>query len=57
MISSESMNDRRPVRMVATDQAGFQVDGWNDVMEVQILVSGLNRPDGVKSLMSGGLKG
>jgi hypothetical protein len=57
VISSESMNESRPVRIVATDQAGFHVDGWNDVIDVQILVSGLNRPDGVKSLMSGGLKG
>jgi len=23
-----SMKDRRPVRMVATDQAGFHVSGW-----------------------------
>jgi hypothetical protein len=39
VFSSESIKERRPVRMVATDQAGFQVEGWKEVMEVQIFLS------------------
>lgn len=40
VISSESMNDNRPVRMVETDQAGFHEPGWKSEKELQILRSG-----------------
>jgi len=40
VISSESMNERRPVNIVATLQAGFQDPGWKSDIEKQILLSG-----------------
>jgi len=57
VISSLSMNDRMPVHIVATLQAGFQVPGWKSDMEKHIFLSGWNRPDGVNILIPGGLKG
>jgi len=57
VISSDSMNDRRPVNMVATLQAGFQDPGWKSDIEKQIFLSGWNRPEGVYILIPGGLKG
>ena len=57
VISSESMKESRPVRIVATLQAGFQVPGWKSDMEKQIFLSGWKRPEGVYILIPGGLKG
>jgi hypothetical protein len=40
VISSESMNERRPVNIVATLHAGFHDPGWKSDIEKQILLSG-----------------
>lgn len=45
-----------PVKIVDTLQAAFHVEGWYEVMLMHILMPVSNRPEGVKSLMSGGLK-
>lgn len=50
------MKLNRPVRIVDTLHAAFHVEGWYEVMLMHILVDVSNRPEGVKSLMSGGLK-
>lgn len=42
-----TMNDKSPVSMVATDQAGFHVSGWKSEMERQRRVLVLKRPEGV----------
>ena len=42
------MKDRRPVRMVLTLQAGFQVSGWKSEIERQRRVLVLKRPEGVQ---------
>jgi hypothetical protein len=57
VISSESINDKSPVRMVATLHAGFQEAGWKSDIEKHIFLSGWNLPDGVNILIPGGLKG
>lgn len=36
-----------PVKMVDTDQAGFQVSGWKSLIDKQSLVLHLNLPLGV----------
>ena len=46
-----------PVRMVATDQAGFQLSGWKSLMERQRRVLISKRPLGVSIMIRGGLKG
>ena len=46
-----------PVRMVATDQAGFQVSGWKSLMDRHRRVLIWNLPFGVIMMMRGGLKG
>lgn len=51
------MKERRPVRMVATDQAGFHVSGWKSEMERQRRVLVLKRPDGESIYMLGGRNG
>ena len=40
VISSDNMNESSPVRMVATDQAGFHDPAWKSENDVQILRSG-----------------
>lgn len=57
VISSDSIKERRPVKMVATLQAGFHEPGWKSDIEKQIFLSGWKRPEGVTILMPGGLKG
>jgi len=57
VISSESMKESRPVKIVATLQAGFQEPGWKSDIEKHIFLFGWKRPDGVNILMPGGLKG
>jgi len=57
VISSESINESRPVKMVATLHAGFQEPGWKSDMEKHIFLFGWKRPDGVNILMPGGLNG
>lgn len=51
------MKERRPVRIVATDQAGFHVSGWKSEMERQSRVLVLKRPEGEIMYMLGGRKG
>lgn len=47
----------KPVRMVATDHAGFQLSGWKSEILRQRRVLHLNRPLGVIIKMLGGLNG
>ena len=46
VISSLTMKDSKPVRIVATDQAGFQLPAWKSLNEVHSLRSGCSRPEG-----------
>ena len=46
-----------PVRMVETDQVGFQLSGWKSDIERQSRVSGRKRPLGVTIVIDGGLRG
>lgn len=46
----------KPVKIVDTLHAAFHVEGWYEVILMHILVDVSKRPEGVKSLMSGGLK-
>lgn len=54
--SSPNMKLNKPVKIVDTLHAAFQVEGWYEVILMHILVDVSKRPEGVKSLMSGGLK-
>lgn len=52
-----TINDKSPVSMVATDQAGFHVSGWKSEMERHSRVLVLKRPEGVIMYMLGGRNG
>lgn len=45
------------VSMVRIDQDGCQFLGWNPEIERQIFVPVTKRPEGVRNIISGGLKG
>lgn len=57
VISSDVMNERRPIRMVETSQAGLKDLGWKSEIERQRRVDGWKRPEGVCILMEGGANG
>ena len=44
---SSNINDSKPVKIVDTDHAGFQVPGWKSDIDRQSLVLVANRPFGV----------
>lgn len=50
-------NAMSAVSTVRMDQLGCHVSAWKLLIERQILVEHWKRPDGVNSMMSGGLKG
>ena len=52
-----NMKDKRPVKIVPTDQVGFQLSGWESDIEKHSLVCALNRPLGVIIYTEGGLNG
>ena len=47
----------RASMMVRIPQAGCQCSGWCAEMDRQIFLFTSNRPEGVRSMMEGGLKG
>ena len=51
------MKDKSPVKIVPTDQVGFQVSGWASDIEKHSLVRTLNLPLGVIIYIEGGLNG
>ena len=57
VISSLTMKLSKPVRMVCTLQAGFQLPGWKLLMLVQMAAPGEKRPEGVFILRPGGANG
>lgn len=55
--STPVMKESRPVRMVATDQLGFQDSSWkSDILRQSLLLTS-KRPEGVDILIRGGLNG
>jgi hypothetical protein len=44
---SSSIKLYRPIRIVPTDQIGFQLSGWKSDMDMQRRVAILNLPEGV----------
>jgi hypothetical protein len=54
-LPSSHRKERKPFRMVATDQEQLHDSGWNSDMEVQMDTPVPNRPDGVTMKMAGGL--
>ena len=57
VISSEVMNDSRPMRIVETSHAGLKDLGWKSEMERHSRLEGVKRPEGVCIRIAGGAKG
>jgi hypothetical protein len=52
-----NMKDNSPVKIVPTDQVGFQLSGWKSDIDKHSFVWTLNRPLGVIIYTEGGLNG
>jgi hypothetical protein len=57
VISSEFINESRPIRIVLTDQAGLKDLGWKSEIERHRRVEVWKRPEGVCMRIAGGAKG